>query len=69
MAKSAQNYKKAYEGLEKIFEDLQSGNVGVDELDAGLKKALEYIKTCKEVLKKQAVKVTEILKEIEKEEE
>ncbi|MFA5104391.1 MAG: exodeoxyribonuclease VII small subunit [Candidatus Margulisiibacteriota bacterium] len=68
MAKSVQNYKKAYEGLEQIFEELQSGNIGVDELDTNLKKALEYIKTCKDVLKKQEVKVNEILKEIEKEE-
>jgi exodeoxyribonuclease VII small subunit len=69
MAKNAQGYKKAYEGLEKIFEELQSGSIGVDELDTNLKKALEYIKTCKDVLKKQEVKVNEILKEIEKEEE
>lgn len=69
MAKNVQNYKKAYEGLEQIFEELQSGNIGVDELDVNLKKALEHIKTCKDVLKKQEVKVSEILKEIEKEEE
>jgi len=68
MAKNAQSYKKAYEGLEKIFGELQSGEIGVDELEANLKKALEHIKTCKDVLKKQEVKVSEILKEIEKEE-
>ncbi len=69
MAKTAQNYKKAYEGLEKIFGELQSGDIGVDELECSLKKALEHIRVCKDVLKKQEVKVNEILKEIEKEEE
>ncbi len=68
MAKGAQSYKKAFDGLERIFDELQSGNVGVDELESNLKKALEHIKVCKEVLKKQEVKVNEILKEIEKEE-
>ncbi len=68
MAKGAQSYKKAFDGLERIFDELQSGNVGVDELETNLKKALEHIKVCKEVLKKQEVKVNEILKEIEKEE-
>lgn len=68
MAKGAQNYKRSFEGLEKIFDDLQSGSIGVDELESNLKKALEHIKVCKEVLKKQEVKVNEILKEIEKEE-
>lgn len=69
MAKGAQSYKKAFDGLEKIFDELQSGSIGVDELESNLKKALEYIKVCKEVLKKQEVKVSEILKEIEKEEQ
>ena len=69
MTKGAVSYKKAFEGLEEIFDGLQSGNIGVDDLEGKLKKALEYIKVCKDVLKKQEAKVTDILKEIEKEEE
>ena len=69
MPKIKSGYKKAFEGLETIYQGLQGGNVEVDELEEKLKKALEYIKICKEVLKKQEAKVTDILKEIEKEEE
>ncbi|MBU0573701.1 MAG: exodeoxyribonuclease VII small subunit [Candidatus Margulisbacteria bacterium] len=66
MAKK-ENYKAAYENLRKIYEDLRSGEIEVDELDVKLKKALEYIAACKDVLKKQEAKVSDVLKEIEKE--
>jgi len=58
-------YKSSYEGLEKIVDELKSGDVEIDELDVKIKKALEYIKTCKDVLKGQELKVSEILKEVE----
>ncbi|OGC06900.1 hypothetical protein A2526_01005 [candidate division WOR-1 bacterium RIFOXYD2_FULL_36_8] len=60
-------YKVAYEGLQVIFNELREGNIEVDDLEVKLKKALEYIKTCKEILKKQETKVTDILKEIKDE--
>lgn len=63
----AMNYQTAYENLEKIFEQLQAGDINVDELETKLKKALEYIRICKDILKKHEVKVNEILSEIEKE--
>ncbi|OGC16165.1 hypothetical protein A3J90_01285 [candidate division WOR-1 bacterium RIFOXYC2_FULL_37_10] len=68
MAAKKGSYKVAYEGLEKIFDELREGKIEIDELEERLKKALEYIKTCKDILKKQETKVTDILKEIKEEE-
>lgn len=62
MAKK-ESYQAAYANLQKIYEDLRSGQVEIDDLDVKLKKALEYISICKEVLKKQEAKVTDVLKE------
>ncbi len=64
MAKKS-GYKASIEELELIFENLRDGNIDVDDLEFNLKKALEHIKVCKEVLKKQESKVADILKEIE----
>jgi len=68
MAAKKLNYKSAYEGLENIFDELRDGKIEIDELEDKLKNALEYIKTCKEILKKQETKVVDILKEIKGEE-
>ncbi|MBU0572936.1 MAG: exodeoxyribonuclease VII small subunit [Candidatus Margulisbacteria bacterium] len=64
MAKT--NYKSAFEKLQQIYDDLKEGNIEIDDLDIKLKKALEYIKICKETIQKQEVKIKDILKEIEK---
>ncbi|MBU1974744.1 MAG: exodeoxyribonuclease VII small subunit [Nanoarchaeota archaeon] len=68
MANKKVSYKTAYENLEEIYGQLREGKVEIDELENKLKKALEYIKICKDVLRKQEVKVSDILKEIEREE-
>ncbi len=67
MAKTI-NYKKAFDSLKNIFDELQNGEIGVDDLEQKLIKASEYIKICKKILKKQEAKISDILREIEKEE-
>jgi exodeoxyribonuclease VII small subunit len=68
MANKKMSYKVAYEKLENIHDELSEGNIEIDELENKLKESLEYMKICKEIIKKQEAKVTDILKEIEKEE-
>ena len=68
MANKKLNYKAAYEKLEGIHNELSEGNIEIDELEDKLKESLEYMRICKEIIKKQEAKVTDILKEIEKEE-
>ena len=58
-------YKASIEELELIFENLRDGNIEVDDLEENLKKAMQHIKICKDVLTKQEEKVLDILKEIE----
>jgi len=68
MANKKISYKTAYEKLESIYKELSEGNIEIDELENKLKESLEYMRICKEIIKKQETKVTDILKEIEKEE-
>jgi len=68
MANKKTNYKMAYEKLENIHRELSEGNVEVDELENKLREALGYMRICKEIIKKQEAKVSDILKEIEEEE-
>ncbi len=65
MAKNKVSYKNSLESLEKIFEDLREGRIEIDDLDTTLKKALEHIKICKEILDGQEAKVKDILKEMD----
>lgn len=67
MAAKKAKYQKSFETLEKIYADLREGKIGIDDLEENLKEALAHIQACKEILKKQEGKVTEILKEIGKE--
>ena len=67
MASKKVSYKIAYERLDNIYGEIRDGNIEIDELENKLKEALEYIRICKEVIKKQEAKVVDILKEIEKE--
>jgi len=67
MANKKVSYKIAYERLENVYGEIRDGNIEIDELENKLKESLEYIRICKEVIKKQEAKVVDILKEIEKE--
>jgi len=67
MASKKVSYKIAYERLDNIYGEIRDGNIEIDELENKLKESLEYIRICKEVIKKQEAKVVDILKEIEKE--
>jgi exodeoxyribonuclease VII small subunit len=63
MAKN-EKYSEAYHELNQIVEDMQDGNIGVDELSAKVKRASELIKICKGILTNTEKDVKDILKDL-----
>lgn len=63
MAKN-EKYSEAYQELNQIVEDMQDGNIGVDELSAKVRRASELIKICKGILMNTEKDVKDILKEL-----
>jgi len=51
MAKAKFSYDKSYAELQKILEDIESGEVGIDALQEKVKKARELIKLCQDKLR------------------
>jgi exodeoxyribonuclease VII small subunit len=45
------NYQSAWTELQKIVNDLQGGNVGIDELSAKIERAAELVRFCRERLR------------------
>ncbi len=60
--KENMTYAKAMEELQKIVEDINKGNISIDELAEKIKRATQLIKFCKEKLKNTQEEVEEILK-------
>jgi len=61
------NYTAAFEELQMIVRDIESGDIGVDELSEKVKRASVLIAICKEKLFKTEDDVNQILKELESE--
>jgi exodeoxyribonuclease VII small subunit len=59
-------YEEAYEELQNIVKEIETGTIGVDELGQKVKLAGELIRFCKEKLFRTEQEVNEVLKEIEK---
>ena len=60
-------YTEAFEELQNIVQDIEDGEISVDELSKKVKRASELIKVCKAKLTDTEEDVNEILKELEKE--
>ena len=58
------NYTDSYEELIGIVNDLEEGEITVDELTEKVKRASELIQFCKGVLRKTELDVDQILEEI-----
>lgn len=59
------NYQKAFEELQEIAEQIEDGEISVDELSKKVKRASELIALCKKKLTSTEEDVNEILKELE----
>jgi len=58
-------YTAAFEELQQIVEEIESGEISVDELSEKVKRASVLIAICKEKLFKTEDDVNQILKELE----
>ncbi|MGP8216393.1 MAG: exodeoxyribonuclease VII small subunit [Bacteroidia bacterium] len=59
------NYTNAYNELQEIVNEIENGNISVDELSEKVKRAALLIKICKTKLTKTEEDVNTILKELE----
>ncbi|MBM3170277.1 MAG: exodeoxyribonuclease VII small subunit [Bacteroidetes bacterium] len=56
-----ETYKASFDELQKIVAEMESGEIGVDELADKVKRASVLIQKCKEILSKTEVDVQKIL--------
>ena len=59
-------YEAAYEELQEIVNEIETGTIGVDELGEKVKRAGELIRFCKDKLLKTEQEVNGVLKDLEK---
>ena len=58
-------YTEAFEELQQIVQEIEEGEISVDELSLKVKRAAQLIKICKMKLTTTEENVNEILKELE----
>ena len=59
------NYTRAFEELQQIVQEIEQGEISVDELSQKVKRAAALIKICKDKLSSTEEDVSVILKELE----
>jgi exodeoxyribonuclease VII small subunit len=58
------NYAEAFEELQQIVEDIENGQISVDELSEKVKRATQLIRICKAKLTSTEEDVNKILKDL-----
>lgn len=61
------NYTDALFELQRLVEEIEQGDVNVDELSAKVKRCAELIRICREKLTRTEIDVKAILDDLEKE--
>lgn len=61
------NYEQAFEELQNIVNEIEQGEISVDELSEKVKKASQLIKICKNKLSTTEEDVNQILRELDEE--
>ena len=59
------NYQNAFDELKKIVEEIESGEISVDDLSEKVKRASELISICKQKLKNTEESVQQILNDLD----
>ncbi|MBP6459059.1 MAG: exodeoxyribonuclease VII small subunit [Crocinitomicaceae bacterium] len=59
------NYTVAFEELQLIVQEIEEGEISVDELSIKVKRAAQLIKVCKSKLTQTEEDVNQILKELD----
>ncbi len=65
MTNEAISYKSAQDELEQIMQDIESGNIEVEELAAKVQRASFLISTCREKLRSVEQSVEDILENMD----
>lgn len=65
MINKTNNYTDSFNELQNIVTEIEKGEISVDELSEKVKRASELIKICKAKLTSTEEDVSEILKELE----
>jgi len=60
------SYKSSFDELQKILESMEQGDIDVDELSSGIKRAAELIETCQKKLKGADLEVKRVVDRFEK---
>ena len=60
------NYTEAFDELQAIVNDIEQGEISVDELSEKVKRAAMLIKICKDKLKTTEADVSKILRDLDK---
>lgn len=63
------SYSEAFEELQQIVDEIESGETEVDVLSAKVKRAVELIKICKKVLRSTETDIEQVLDDLEEKEE
>lgn len=58
------NYQEAFEELQQLVQEIENGEISVDELSLKVKRAAELIQVCKRKLTSTEEDVNEILREL-----
>lgn len=58
------NYQDAFEELQQLVQEIENGEISVDELSVKVKRAAELIQVCKRKLTSTEEDVNEILREL-----
>jgi len=61
----AKNYESAYDELQTIIEQIEEGDIGVDDLAEKVKRASDLISFCKKKLKSVEQDVDEVMKKMD----
>lgn len=67
MAQKKLSYNEAFNKLQDILDNIESGNLDVDELTLNVKKASELIKFCKSKLYDTEAEIEKVLENLEEE--
>lgn len=68
-ADSRPNYEEAFDEIQGILEEIENGNISIDELSEKVKRASELIDICKNKLKTTGDDVQNILEKMNEKEE
>lgn len=68
MTKTTTSYQQAYSEIQIILEEIENGNISIDELSEKVKRASELIGICKSKLRSTEEDVQNILDEMKEKE-